>query len=147
MKKRKTYYLDERFLDMLKALQYKMHYTSETAVIIEAVNTLNRKINPNYAGARAPLSAEERAARNIDVAALTKKRAEDAFVTIANALEGKIEVTPGGNKVVRYYTYNRNTRYEQKLPLESMTEDLLNSQYFPSKEDVKARQADGRADY
>lgn len=150
MKVRKTFLVDEGLVEVIKKLKKDNHYNSETAVIIEAVMSLNRKLNPGYVVSRAETRAktpEQKLDEEDERKRIKKQREEDAQMVIVNALEGRVSIGAGGGKVVKYYTYDRKNRYQQQLPIDMMSEDLIASQYFPTKEDVLARQAKGEVNY
>jgi hypothetical protein len=150
MKIRKTYLLDEGLIEIMQKIKQDNHYNSETAVVIEAVMSLHRKLNPSYVASRSAGSGrtpEERAKMQMDIAEHKKKTAEDKLLAIAEKLGGEILVDGNGDKYVKYYTYDKKNRYEQQLTLEMMNEELVASQYFPSKEDVLERQKKGEVNY
>ena len=71
MKKRniKTFAFSDEFLKVLERVKESTRHTSYTAVIIQAVMTLDQKLNPAYKGAfmNRSLSPEEKADRQVEI--------------------------------------------------------------------------------
>lgn len=149
-KTRKTYLIDEGLIEKIKKIKEENNYNSETAVIIEAVGSLYRKLFPGYVEQRklsAVKSPEERADALIKINDIRKQREEEILLDIAERLGAEIVRNDGGGKVVKYYTYDKSNRYLQEVPLTMMTPELIDSQYYPSREEVERRQAEGKVNY
>lgn len=147
---RKTFLFSPELVEVIKKLKEDMHQNSDTAVVIEAINSLNRKINPGYVVARsasASKTPEDRADEQLRIQEIKKKREEDALLAIAEKLGGRVSLDDGGQKIVKYFTYARNTRFLQQMPLTMMTDELVEHQYFPSRVDIEKRQAEGKVTY
>lgn len=149
MKIRKTFLLDEGLIEIIRKIKDDNHQPSETAVVIEAVMALYRKLNPSYVVTRTESRAktpEEKAEEKVRIAEHKKKLAEDGYLAIVEKLGGRVINKPDG-KYAQYYTYHKNTRYLQEMPLEMMSDDLCDAQYSPNKEDVLGRQERGEVNY
>lgn len=149
MKIRKTYLMNEGMVSKIKAIQEEKNFTSETMVVVVALNLLYDKTFKDYVVGRGgrTLSDDEKADSQIKVADLKKQKEEARLLEIAKALNGEVIFNDGGGKVVRYFTYDKSNRYEQELPLTMMSEELISSQYFPSREEVEKRQKAGKVNY
>jgi len=119
------------------------------SVVELAINELYRKLYPSYVETRTFSSAktpEQKAEEKVRMAEHKKKIEEDGYLAILNKLGGRVLTKPDG-KYAQYYTYHKNTRYLQEMPLEMMSEDLCEAQYSPTKEDVLGRQERGEVTY
>lgn len=147
---RKTFLFSPSLVQMIKELQDKTKQNSATAVVIEAINTLNRKINPSYVTQRTLTVAktpEDRAEQQMEIARIKKEKEEEVLLDIANRLEGHVTINESGHKTVRFFNYDKGRRDEQTLPLRMMNEELVKDQYYPSREEVEKRQAEGKTTY
>jgi len=147
---RKTYLLDEGLIEVIKKIKSDNHYNSETSVIIEAVNTLNRKLNPGYVNQRlatAGKTPEQRAENQMKIQEIKKDREEKTLLSIAEKLGAKIIKLDGGEMRVQYFIYDKNNRYMQEVPLEMMSDELVDNQYHPSMEDIVRRQKEKTVNY
>ncbi len=75
-----------------------------------------------------------------------KQDTHDKQSAVCLSLEGEI-IDKAGTAYCVYHTYNRKNRYKQEIPLADITEDLLNMQYFPSKEKVEELEKEGNVNY
>lgn len=138
--------------EMIKKIIEKKGWKTKSfsRVLDLAVDELYNSIFKDYVVNRATTSAktpEQRVAEQEERGEIKRKNEEEKLLKIAEALEGRVSIGAGGGKVVVYYTYDRKNRYQQQLPLSMMTEELIGKQYFPSKEDVVARQEKGEVNY
>lgn len=154
LKKRKNgrqiaVYFNEEMLSMLDRFLNEKGYDTISEVIKQSIRTSYAKEFPAYVDLKreAPKSLEEKVDYEDRKKALKDKKEEDRFIGICEQLDGKIETNEGGNKVCKYFTYDRKNRYDQELPLSFLSEDLIASQYSPSKEDVEKRQVEGKVNY
>ena len=146
----KAFAFSDEFMQVLERAKQSSRHTSYTAVIIQAVMDLDRKLNPLYRGAMMTrnLSAEEKAEKQVQIAEAREKTLHDKKMTLVAMLGGEVEVyEEGEEKRVQYYKYDRNYRDLQDIPLDMLTEELVAEQYVPSKEDVLKRQKEGKVKY
>ena len=147
---RKTFLFSPSLVEVVKKLKDDMNQNSETAVVIEAINALNRKINPGYISQRvmsASKTPEDKAETQIRIQEIKKQKEEEALLVFATALEARITLSDSGSKMVEFYNYDKGNRYFQKLPLRMMNQQLVDDQYYPSREEIKKRQAEGKVNY
>ena len=144
---RKTFLLDKGLIEVIKALKLELHYNSQTAVVIEGINTLQRKISPSYVVGRASRSPEEKAEDQMRMQKFKKQKEHEDYMAIVEQLCGRLVKNDSGSDQVEYFTYWKSNRYKQKMPLTMMKEDLLDGQYSPSREDVEKLQAEGKVKY
>lgn len=122
--------------------------TSE--IVKQAIREMHANEFKDYVVGRVAGSSrtpEDRASRQLATKEAKRKIEEDGYLAIAEQLDGRVETGAGGGKVVKWFMYDKKNRYEQQLPLDMMSEDLVTAQYFPSKEDVLERQAKGEVNY
>jgi len=150
MKKRniKTFAFSDEFLKVLERVKESTRHTSYTAVIIQAVMTLDQKLNPAYKGAflNRNLSPEEKAERQIEIEKAKEVSKVEKFLSIAEALEGEV-YEDGGEKRVQYYKYDGAYRDLQDVPLEMLTENMVADQYTPNREKVEKLRKQGKVNY
>lgn len=145
---RKNMVFTERTVEMAEEIKRVRGYHSFSAVLQQGVVELYSKCFPSYSTPgkhmastkdRLRMKAEEKEARQ--EAVLQEKMA------VAKLLEGQVIEMPGIGLVCKYYTYSGPKRYEQQVSINFLTEDLLQSQYFPSREKVEYLQKNGKTDY
>lgn len=137
--KKKLITLTPRMEQMISEIKDEMGYLSDGAVIQQAIIALHSKIFPAYTA-----SPRKRAVEEETVTATESKL--QRYYDLAKQLDGEV-YDKNGETMVRYYTYIHKERYEQNLPLESLTPELLGMQYSPTKELVKKLQNDGKCKY
>lgn len=136
---RKSFVFDERVQEMVEFIQQEKGYGSETMVVTQAIIAMYDKIiGPAYAQ-RNPTKAK----READATMSANVKAQ----SICSALGGRIEEDKNGEKVCTFFTYTYKNRFEQSLPLDSLTDSLIPTQYEPDKETVKQLQANGEVNY
>jgi Arc/MetJ-type ribon-helix-helix transcriptional regulator len=147
--KRISIIFNKEILAMVERFIKEKGYDTTSEVVKQAVRALYTKEFPAYVEARqsVPKSIEDKIDYEDRKKMVKEKKEEDRCVEICKALGGTIELNDGGNKVCKYFTYDKKNRYEQELPLLFLTEDLIASQYSPSREDVERRQAEGKVNY
>lgn len=134
-----------RMYEMVGEIEREKGYISFSAVIHQAIIDLHDSTFPKYAkkkeesprGRIERLKAEKEAKLDI---------AREGFIELLDALGGKIERVAGKEFAV-YFTYTGRKRYEQKVPLEMLSTDIVKTQYQPSKEKVEQLQREGKVDY
>jgi predicted DNA-binding protein len=141
--------LNSQHINFVEKISEKLGMTT-SEIVKQAIRDMHANEFKDYIvtrGESRTRTPEDRAKMQMDVAEAKRKAKEDANLEIAKALDGRIELGAGGGKVVKYFTYDKKNRYEQQLPLDMMSDDLIAAQYFPSKENVLERQAKGEVNY
>ena len=150
MKKRniKTFAFSDEFLKVLERVKESTRHTSYTAVIIQAVMTLDQKLNPAYKGAfmNRSLSPEEKADRQVEIEKAKELSKIEKYLAIAETLEGEV-YEEGGEKRVQYYKYDGAYRDLQDIPIEMLTYNMIAEQYVPSREKVEKLRKQGKVNY
>jgi hypothetical protein len=149
MKIQKTFSFESEFIELLERLMKQKYCTSMTSLIIQAVTELDRKTNPAYKDVfqSKNLSTDEKVEQATKLSEAKKSKKEEKFLEIAKALEAEVYEDTGGEKRVTYYTYFENYRDIQDIPLESLSVDMVNDQYLPSKDDILRRRKEGKTNY
>lgn len=147
--KRVSIIFNKEIQGMIERFVNEKGYDTTSEVVKQAVRYLYAKEFPAYVDAKReiPKTMEDKVDYEDKKKAFKEKKEEERLVKICSALGGEMKVNEGGNKVCIYFTYDRKNRYEQELPLSFLTDDLLASQYSPSKEDVERRQQEGKVNY
>lgn len=142
-------YFNDEMLAMLDRFLNEKGYDTISEVVKQAIRVSYAKEFPAYVDLKreVPKTLEEKVDYEDRKKALKEKKEEDRMIAICEALGGEVIVNEGGNKVCKYFTYDRKNRYEQELPLMMLSDDLLASQYSPSREDVEKRQKEGKVNY
>ena len=142
-------WLNEDLINMVERFMRERGFDTISEVVKQSLRSFYAKEFPAYIEAKAsvPRTLEDK----IDYEERKKKAKEDAeekrLREIADKLEGVVEKNANGNLVCRYFTYDKKNRYEQEIPLHFLEEDLVASQYSPSREDVEKRQKSGNVNY
>lgn len=147
---KKTLRITKKLDEMVEEIRLEKGYKSFTSVIEFAIGELHAKVFKDYIMARkftAAKTPEEKAELALRTKEIKAEREEAKLLDIAFRLGGKVTPDSGGGKRVQYYTYDKSNRYLQDVPLEMMDEEMVENQYFPSKEDVLQRQAKGKVNY
>jgi len=140
--------LGPQLLEFIRKIGDKLDMNTSN-VIKQAIREYHASEFKDYVVAKGLTSAktpEEKAEEKVRMAEHKKKLEEDGYLAILNKLGGRVLTKPDG-KYAQYYTYHKNTRYLQEMPLEMMSEDLCEAQYSPTKEDVLGRQERGEVAY
>ena len=143
--KRQLITFPTRLEEMVQELKDEKGYASTTAVVHAGLIELHTKAFPNYMR-KPPSTGVERVRVQQDTKKAKEDAAEGVFRELSDALGGKI-VVEGGKSFCVYFTYTGKKRFEQKVPLELLSTDLVKTQYQPSKEKVLKLQAEGKTDY
>ena len=143
---RKSILFKEEMVEMIKKIQNKNALPSFTAAIHFAVAAMYAKDNPAYMALKVNESPMERAQRK----AQEKKAKEEIIraeqIGILKSLGGEL-VVKEGRDTARYYTYSGRKRFMQEVSLSMLSEDLVKTQYQPSKAKVEELQKEGKVDY
>lgn len=142
MKKQKTtritFNVSEKMKEMINDLIEKTGLMTQTHVINSALLLFHQKTFKDYIENRpsGKLSVEEKVDYELQRQEIKKKKQDDKGKAICQKLSGKLE-TSGNGYVCRYFNYSRHGKHEQALPLDHLTEELVELQYQPSKEKLK----------
>lgn len=131
----------ERHRELIEEIMVSKGYPSITSVIQQAVIQMHATLFKDYVMAK-----KSRADQPTEAPGTKKSQQTDSFMSIADNLGGSV-TEKGGVLMVKYYTYNRKNRYEQEVPLSTMSDIMLEKQYFPSKEEVISLQKEGKVNY
>lgn len=132
-RKRFSFLVSERTAQMIEEIKVEKGFTTATQVFIAAIAELHRKALPAYAqGFRGPsepkLSKEESSRRE--------------GLRICKELDGRVD----GNHCV-YYKYAGKARYEQKIPLNLLSDEMVRTQYSPNRARIEELRAAKMTDY
>jgi len=147
--KRVSMIFNEDILAMIERFMSEKGFDTTSEVVKQAIRGMYTKEFPAYVEAKrqGPVTPEEKAQYEQDKKEAKIKLEEKRLMGICEALGGKVEKGESGNMVCKYFQYDKNNRYENELPIAFLSEDLLESQYSPSKEDVERRQKAGKVNY
>lgn len=131
----------ERHREMINEIMSAKGYPSLAAVVQQAVIEMHGNVFKDYVMAK-----KARAEQPAEAPGIKKSQQTDKLTGIAKKLGGTV-FEKGGVMMVKYFTYNRKNRYEQETPLDTMSEIMVEKQYFPSKEAVLKLQKEGKVNY
>lgn len=136
-----------RMVEMIQEIQDTKGYVSFSSIIHTAVVELHTHIFPNYLR---PLAKDEDPAKKIKRKAMEKEvkkeTARNEYLRLVEELKGQV-VEESGKEFCLYFTYTGKKRFEQKIPLQMVSSDMVKTQYQPSKERVEQLQREGKVDY
>lgn len=137
-----------RMVEMVERIQSELGLGSFSSAVHYAVAETHRKIAPAYAQTGRPgLTPEERVRNRKEQKQAELQSIIDEKKVIAEQLGGEVYQLESGAWMCRYFTYDWNKRYQQEVSLTLLTPELVNNQYFPSREKVEALQKEGKTDY
>jgi len=145
MTNRTTVRFSNRTLEMIKQVQEELGYTTMTSVIQQAVIMFHTKTFPSYTLGK-KMSVDDKIDMKEKMAENKKKKEVENMTLICDSLGGEV-VDKGGIPFCVYHNYSNAKRYEQEIPLDMLTPDLVDRQYFPSKKKVEQLQKDKKVDY
>lgn len=131
----------DRHREMITEIMTAKGYPSIASVVQQAVIEMHSTVFKDYVMAK-----KKRDEQQPEAPGVKKSQQTDKLMAIAKKLDGKV-FEKGGAMVVTYYTYDRKNRYKQEVPLETMSEIMVEKQYFPSKKDVEKLQKEGKVNY
>lgn len=134
----------EKHREMIVEIMTAKGYPSLASVVQQAVVEMHSSIFKDYIMAKR--SRAEQPDTGMGAVAIKKSQQTDNLTNIAKKLGGKI-TEKGGVMMVKYFTYNRKNRYEQETPLDTMSDIMVEKQYFPSKDEVLKYQKEGKVNY
>lgn len=131
----------ERHREMISEIMATRGYPSLASVVQQAVIEMHSSVFKDYVMAR-----KSRSEQQPEAPGNKKSQQTDKLMNIAKKLGGEV-FNKGGVMMVKYFTYNRKNRYEQETPLDTMSDVMVEKQYFPSKEEVQKLQKAGKTNY
>lgn len=131
----------ERHREMISEIMAAKGYPSLASVVQQAVIEMHGSVFKDYVMAK-----KARTEQPAEAVGTKKSQQTDKLMNIANKLKGEV-FEKGGVMMVKYFTYNRKNRYEQETPLDTMSEVMVEKQYFPSKAEVQKLQKEGKVNY
>lgn len=132
--------------DMVEEIIEKKGYPSFSAVVRQGIIELHSSYFPNYVKMKSDNSARSKMERKAEEKKAKEDMEKERLLGICEQLGGEV-VDKAGSPFCTYYTYNSKKRYEQSIPVEQLSEDLVKVQYSPSKEKVLKLQEEGKVDY
>ncbi len=145
--RRTSFVLTTRLEEMVEDLIKAKGYATFSSLLHSAIMDLHSKTFPVYLRTLArDEDTESRIKRKMDDKEVRKNFVLNERKEIAEKLGGNI-ITNGDKEVCVYYTYSGKKRFEQIIPLSLMSEDLLKTQYQPSKEKVMQLIRDKKVEY
>lgn len=146
---RKSIIITKKLSEMVDEIRKEKGYKSFVSVIELAIGELYSQVFKDYVMARNKQSAktpEEKAEASLKIQEIKKQKEEDILLAIAAKLDGRVS-GPMGDRRVKYFTYDKSNRYEQEVPLEMMSEELIDAQYYPDQPTILRRQKEGKVNY
>ena len=143
--KRKIISLPPRLEEMVNELKNEKGYPTDASVFHAGVIELHSRAFPNYMRKPA-LTGVDRLKASRDMKEARAEDAETGFIALLDHLGGKV-VVEAGKKFAVYFNYTGKKRFEQKVPLEMLSSDLVKTQYQPSRAKVEKLQQEGKCDY
>ena len=140
---RKSMQFTEKLVANLEEIRVKNGLPSSTATVQFCIIQTYKNEFKDYVMAKKGNTAEGKA----ESEEVVKQATTDANTALCVKLGGDVSIDNNGAMVCNYYTYNKKNRYEQKVSLNSLTEDLLTRQFFPDKETVEQLQKEGKVNY
>ncbi len=131
--------------DMILEIQATKGYVSFSAVVHSAVIELHHKTFPTYVMRQPKRSPTEKVHDKAEEKAAKESIQRDVFLKLADELGGTV-VMEAGKEFCKYFTYTHKKRYEQKIPLQMLSTDLVKTQYQPSREKVEQLQKEGKTE-
>jgi hypothetical protein len=138
--------LSETLIASMDAAQELLGYSTRSSLIQSAlVDYIGRIERRTATPLRSVESRDEQRDKYRDKKKHTREEElKKLFLDILEELGGTYNDDTG---YATYYTYSYKTRYEQVVPLNHLTRELITEQYQPSKEKVLQLQEQGKTDY
>ena len=137
-----------RMIEMLQALKDKRGFMSDPEVVRCAISEMYGRTFPAYSSTpRKRLTPEQQVQEDEQKKVAQQKRTTGEKRSICMRLAGKFKENDNDNVMCHYYTYSLKKRYKQEVSIEMLNEDMIKTQYQPSKTKVLALQAAHKVDY
>lgn len=141
--------MSHRVLEQLFDLIESQGHTSVSGAISSCVMAAHKREFPAY---RQQLMAQQQQDQSGEpVKKLTARQqlehdTRQKCLAYAEALHAEVVIV-GGVECARYYTYHMRDRFDNTIPLLSLTDSVVDSQYFPSRVKVESFQKSGSCNY
>lgn len=146
--KRKMISFSERTEQMVNELMRFKGLFSFSSAVHTAIAESYMKTFPPHARNHNILPTQDKEVKYKIAKDNKDKVARNKCLTICNQLEGEVSVNEKTQtEYCGYYTHFLTKRYKQSVPLLQVTEDILKTQYQPSKEKVLQLQKEKKTDY
>jgi hypothetical protein len=129
-----------RHREMIEEIMASKGYPSIASVVQQAVIEMHGNVFKDYVVAKKIRSEVPHASE------IKKTNDTDKMKGLCDKLGGKT-VEKNGSLYCLYFTYNRKNRYQQEVPLDTLNQSHIDKQYFPSKEEIKVLQNEGKVNY
>ena len=121
---------------MISELRDETGEIDDGSIIRRAISEFYAKTFPNYVRTKGkPFTPDEEIARENAKIASRRRTEEDRQRSLCEKLGGTVEAV-GSGYVCKYKTFSLQGIYEQTLPLDHISEELIETQYHPDKETV-----------
>jgi len=128
----KTFLLTEDLFEKLKILQQEKSFSTTSATLQYCISEAFERQIRNERRVKSGGVNEEK----LDIDERRKQREIDHCKKIAEKLGGTL-IKSGDGFNVEYFTHSKHGSYKQVMPLLSLTEELVDKQWFPSREIVE----------
>lgn len=146
-------------IEQLNAIQEELGLASMSETVRSCIHATYSKTFPSYARDKATpttkqveklltpqLSKTEQRQRKAEQE--KANRLATAIMVCENELNGLVATDENDNPIMcAYFQYDGRRRYKQEIDIMSVTPELVQTQYLPSKERVMQLQKDGNVDY
>lgn len=129
--RRTSIILNDRLRDLIEELKHETGAEHVSDVVRNAVFNYHRSIFPPYASK----SSYRKISKNNEEDSIDDSQIKICELSYPHGLGGKVEEDDSGQYCV-YKTYNRTKSQEQKIPLSSVSKDIMKAQFTPSYEKV-----------
>lgn len=154
--RRISFYITDQLYNKIKLLQESRGDTTESETIKESVRVHYDKKFPNYLEGKRPDSGfaqedtpatkKSKLKTKLIDKELKKKAKKEMMLDVQMALCDDLRGTVEKGKCV-YYTYDERLRFKQETPVTMLTQEIVDAQYFPSRERVEELQVKGKTTY
>jgi hypothetical protein len=139
--KRRTFLSSTRMEEMIKELQDKTGTRNVSAIIQRAIHEFHNSEFPAYA--RRNSTPEDQGERAVARKEARRQAERDGQEMICLSLGGEI-VSTGSGAVCRYKTFSKFGEFDQELPVDHLSEDLITQQFFPDRMTIENLVAEGK---
>lgn len=146
-------------IEQLNAIQEELGLASMSETVRSCIHATYSKTFPSYQRDKATATAkpvEKLLTPQLSKTEQRQRKAEQekanrlatAVMVCENELNGLVATDENDNPIMcAYFQYDGRRRYKQEIDIMSVTPELVQTQYLPSKERVMQLQKDGNVDY
>lgn len=136
----------DKMNQMVEEIKAERGYMSFSSVIHQAIVDMHKGIFyvPAYAQPRKDSNPKNRVERKQAEKEAKQEMMREEKTETCRHLGGEIIEKVGGAKVCKYFTYYHTKKYQQEVSIDMLTEDLIKTQYEPSKERVEQLITEGK---